>query len=66
MKTYACKKATPNSNKKIKNKMININININIFNENAFKTNPETKYTNVWPAKILAHNLTAKLKHLIP
>ena len=63
--TYACKKATPNSNINIKNKGIKTNNDKirSIFI--TFKINVTIICTNVWPANILAANRIAKLKRRI-
>lgn len=65
IKTYACKKATPNSNNKTKNKITDTKKKRKIFNEITCNKNPAIKNTKVCPANILAHKRTAKLKHLI-
>ena len=65
VKTYACKKAIPNS------KLIIINNGIDIININhhfinvKFKTKVLIIWTKVCPANILAANLIAKLNILI-
>ena len=65
MKTYACKKATPNSKIKIKNKGININKDKKNSIFITFKINVTIICTNVCPANILAANRIARLKRRI-
>jgi len=65
VKTYACKKATPNSNIKIKNKGIKTNkdkINSTFI---TFNINVTIICTKVCPANILAANRIAKLNKRI-
>jgi hypothetical protein len=65
VKTYACNKATPNSNINIKNKGIkNTSDNIkSVFVK--FNMKLTIICTKVWPANILAANLIDKLNNLI-
>src|ERR1700733_10212538 len=63
--TYACKKATPNSNKRMAKSKTKTIKKIQILIEANVNVKPETKNTKVCPAIILALNLIAKLKALI-